>query len=177
MYKKLFGGMILISLVVAGCAKEQIYQSSPSMQTVSTQHYEVKLEPLRAEGYNYYNKFRYQFTNKTNGDLVIDWAETFYLQNGKRYGHFGWLGLTFEELRGIKEEPDITVAAGQTETAVLFPLKLVGWKEDGVRMKATMPEAGFTHGVVPAGNNGMSIAVLQDGKVLRKNILVTITQE
>ena len=25
------------------------------MQTVSTTHYEVKLEPLRAEGYNYYN--------------------------------------------------------------------------------------------------------------------------
>jgi len=85
--------------------------------------------------------------------------------------------LTFEELRGIKEEPDIIVGAGQTETAVLFPLKLMGWKEEGVRMKATTPEAGFTNGVIPAGQNGMSIAVLQDGKVLRKNILVTITQD
>ena len=178
MYKNILWGVALISLVVAGCAtKEQIYQSSPSIQTVSTQHYEVKLEPLRAEGYNYYNKFRYQFTNKTKGDLVIDWSETFYLQNGKRYGNFGWEGLTFEELRGIKEEPDITVAAGQTETAVLFPLKLMGWKEEGVAMKATTPEAGFTNGVITAGKNGMSIAVLQDGKVLRKNILVTITQD
>ena len=178
MYKKLFWGMILISLVVAGCAnKEQIYQSSPSMQTVSTTHYEVKLEPLRAEGYNYYNKFRYQFTNKTNGDLVIDWSETFYLQNGKRYGNFGWEGLTFEELRDLKEEPDITVGAGQTQSAVLFPAKLIGWREEGVRMKATTPEAGFTLGVIPAGETGMSIAVLQDGKVLRKNILVTITQD
>jgi hypothetical protein len=178
MYKNILWGVALISLVVAGCAtKEQIYQSSPSIQTVSTQHYEVKLEPLRAEGYNYYNKFRYQFTNKTNGDLVIDWSETYYLQNRKRYGNFGWEGLTFEELRGLKEEPDITVAAGQTETAVLFPLKLVGWKEEGVRMKANTPEAGFTNGVITVGKNGMSIAVLQDGKVLRKNILVTITQE
>ena len=178
MYKNILWGVTLISLVVAGCAtKEQIYQSSPSIQTVSTQHYEVKLEPLRAEGYNYYNKFRYQFTNKTNGDLVIDWSETYFLQNGKRYGNFGWDGLTFDELRGIKEEPDITVAAGQTGTAVLFPLKLMGWKEEGVRMKATTPEAGFTNGVIPVGQNGMSIAVLQDGKVLRKNILVTITQE
>ncbi len=177
MYKKLFWGMILISLVVAGCAKEQIYQSSPSMQTVNTQHYEVKLEPLRAEGYNYYNQFRYQFTNKTNGDLVIDWSETYYLQNGKRYGNFGWEGLTFEELRDLKEEPDITVGAGQTQSALLFPAKLIGWREEGVRMKATTPEAGFTLGVIPAGENGMSIAVLQGGKVLRKNILVTITQE
>jgi len=177
MYKNILWGVALISLVVAGCAKEQIYQSSPSMQTVSTQHYEVKLEPLRAEGYNYYNQFRYQFTNKTNGELIIDWSETYYLQNGKRYGNFGWEGLTFEELRGLKEEPDIRVAAGQTETAVLFPAKLIGWKEEGVRMKATTPEAGFTNGVIPVGQNGMSIAVLQDGKVLRKNILVTITQE
>jgi hypothetical protein len=177
MYKKFFWGMILISLVMAGCAKEQIYQSSPAMQTVSTRHYEVKLEPLRAEGYNYYNQFRYSFTNKTDGDLTIDWSETYYLQNGKRYGHFGWVGLTFEELRGLKEEPDITVAAGQTETGVLFPMKLIGWKEEGARMEATTPEAGFTNGIIPAGENGMSIAVLQDGKVLRKRILVTITQD
>ncbi|MFC1880046.1 hypothetical protein ACFL2S_00940 [Thermodesulfobacteriota bacterium] len=177
MYKKLLWGAIFISLVVAGCAKEQIYQSKPGMQTVSTRDYEVKLEPLRAEGYNYYNQFRYSFTNKTNGDLIIDWSETFYLQNGKKYGHFGWVGLTFEELRDIKEQPDITVAAGQTEKADLFPLKLIGWKEEGVSLKATTPEAGFTNGIIPAGENGMSIAVLKDGKVLRKKILVTITQE
>ena len=177
MSKKLFWGMILMSLVMAGCAKEQIYQSSPAMQTVSTQHYEVKLEPVRAEGFNYYNQFRFTFTNKTDGELVIDWSETYYLQNGKRYGHFGWVGLTFEELRGLKEEPDITVGPGQTDSAVLFPMKLIGWKEEGVNMKATTPEAGFTNGVIPAGENGMSIAVLQDGKVLRKRILVTITQD
>jgi len=168
---------LFISLILVGCAGEQIYQSNPSMQTVSTQHYEVKLEPMRAEGFNYYNKFRYSITNKTNGDLVLDWSETYYLQNGKRYGNFGWVGLTFEELRGIKEEPDITLGPGQTDSAVLFPLKLVGWREEGVRMKATTPEAGFTNGVIPAGENGMSIAVMQDGKVLRKRILVTITQE
>ena len=167
--------ILFVLLVSAGCAKEQIYQSSPPMQTVSTQHYEVKLEPLRAEGYNYYNKFRYQFTNKTNGDLIIDWSETFYLRNGKKYGHFGWIGLTFEELREIKEEPNITIAPGETDSSEIFPLKLMGWKEEGVRMKATTPEAGFTNTPLPEGENGMSIAVLKDGKLLRKKILVNIT--
>jgi hypothetical protein len=147
------------------------------MQTVSTQDYEVKLEPLRAEGYNYYNRFRFSFTNKTGGDLVIDWSQTYYLQNGKRYGRFGWQGLTFEELRDIKEKPDVSVGAGQTDSAVIFPLKLIGWKQVGVMMKATTPEAGFTHGVIPAGENGMTIAVIQNGKMLRTSVLVTITQE
>ena len=177
MFKKLIWGAVFISLIMVGCAGEQIYRSNPSMQTVSTQHYEVKLEPLRAEGYNYYNQFRCTFTNKTSGDLIIDWSETYYLQNGKRYGNFGWVGLTFEELRGVKEESDITIGPGQTDSAVLFPLKLVGWREEGVTMKATTPEAGFTNGIIPAGENGISIAVMQDGKVLRKRVLVTITQE
>ena len=177
MSKKIIWGAIVISMIMVGCAGEQIYHSNPSMQTVNTSHYEVKLEPLRAEGYNYYNQFSFSFANKTNRDLVIDWSETYYLQNGKRYGNFGWVGLTFEELRGIKEEPDLTVAPGQSRTNVLFPLNLVGWREEGVRLKAATPEAGFTYGVIPAGENGMSIAVLKDGEVLRKRVLVTITQE
>ena len=177
MYKKFVWGAIFILLILIGCAGEQVYRSNPSMQTASTQHYEIKLEPLRAEGYNYYNRFRFTFTNKTSGDLVIDWSQTYYLQNGNRYGRFGWEGLTFEELRGINEEPDLTVAAGQTDSAVIFPLKLIGWKEEGVSMKATTPEAGFTNGVIPAGENGMSIAVIQNGKVMRTSVLVTISQE
>ena len=177
MSKKIIWGAIIFSMIMVGCAGEQIYRSNPAMQTVSTTHYEVKLEPLRAEGYNYYNQFRAEFTNKTDGDLVVDWSETYYLQNGKRYGNFGWDGMTFEELRDIKDEPDITVGAGETRSNVLFPTKLIGWREEGVRMKATTPEAGFTLGVIPAGEHGMSIAVIKDGKVLRKRVLVTITQE
>ena len=44
-------------------------------------------------------------------------------------------------------------------------------------MKAATPEAGFTLGVIPAGENGMSIAVIKDGKTLRKRVLVNITQK
>ena len=170
-------GITIISLVLTGCAKEQIYSSSPPMQTVSTSSFEVKLEPLKAEGYDYYNRFRYQFNNKTNGDLVIDWSETFYLRNGKKYGHFGWKGLTFDVLREVKKEPKITIAPGKRDATELFPVKLIGWKEDGVRMKATTPEAGFTLTPLPEGENGMSIAVIEDGKLLRKKILVNIKMD
>jgi hypothetical protein len=177
MHKKIFWGLIIFSLVFVGCAKEQIYTSTPPMQTASSSSFEVQLEPLKAEGYNFYNRFRYQFTNKTNGDLVIDWSQTFYLRNGKRYGHFGWEGLTFEQLREVKEEPKITIAPGEKDSIEIFPVKLIGWKEDGVRMKATTPEAGFTLTPLPEGENGMSIAVMQDGKLLREQILVKITMD
>ena len=168
-------GIAIFSFVLTGCAKEQIYSSSPPMQTAGTASFEVTLEPLKAEGYDYYNRFRCQFTNKTNGDLIIDWSETFYLRNGKKYGHFGWEGLTFEQLREVKEAPKITIAPGKKDTIDLFPAKLIGWKEEGVRMKASTPEAGFTLTPLPEGENGMSIAVLKDGKLLREKIMVNIT--
>ena len=112
-----------------------------------------------------------------NGDLVIDWSKTFYVQNGKNHGLFGWEGLTFDQLREAEAEPKITIAAGKKESIELFPLRLVGWREEGVRMKATTPEAGFTLTPLPEGEIGMSIAVLQDGKLLRKKILVNIKLE
>jgi hypothetical protein len=174
MFKNILWGAALISLAIVGCAKEQIYSSTPPMQGISTSAFEVKLEPLLAEGYNYYNRFRFEFTNKSSSNLFVVWSKSYYLQNKKRYGLFGWEGLTFEQLRGLQDEPDIATAPGQKETLVIFPLKLIGWKEEGVRMKATTPEAGFTNGVIPAGDNGISLAVMDDGKLVRQDILVQI---
>jgi hypothetical protein len=97
--------------------------------------------------------------------------------NGKRNGNFGWEGLTFDELRGIEEEPDVTIPPGGKDAIQIFPLQLVGWREDGVRMKDNTPEAGFTLGVIPEGEVGLSIGVMKDGNMLRKNILVNIAKK
>jgi hypothetical protein len=177
MFRSILWGVTLISLIVAGCAKQQIYSSNPPLQTVSTNKFEVMLEPLRAEGYNYFNRFRFKFTNKSDKNLVVVWSKSYYLQNGKRYGRFGWEGMTFEQLRGLQEEPDIATAPGSTEALVIFPLQLIGWKEEGVMMKASTPEAGFTNGVIPEGKNGISLGVLDNGKLVREDILLNITMD
>lgn len=175
MYRSILWGLTLFMLIAAGCAKKQIYSSNPPMQTAGTSKFEVKLEPMRAEGYDYFNRFRFEFTNKSDKDLVVSWSKSYYLQNGKRYGLFGWEGLTFEQLRGLQEEPDIATPPGRTESLVIFPLQLIGWREEGVRMKAATPEAGFTNGVIPAGQNGISLAVMDNGQLVRKDVLVEIT--
>lgn len=172
MIKRFTLGIAVFSLLLTGCAKEQIYSSNPPMRTISNDLFEATLEPLKAERYNYYNSFRWVFTNKTDKDLIIDWSDTFYLQDKRRYGQFGWDGMTFEELRGLKESPDIAVAAGETNTSVIFPLRLLGWREEGVRKKSNRPEDGFTLGVITPGENGMSLAVRQNGKLIRKNIMM-----
>jgi hypothetical protein len=88
----------------------------------------VKLEPLRAEGYHYFNRFRFVFKNKTDNQLVIDWSDTYYLENGRNNGRFGWKEMTFEQLKEVKESPAITIAPGDTRTNEIFPLQLLGWR-------------------------------------------------
>ena len=78
MKKKIALGIVIFLLVLTGCAKEQIYSSSPPMKTVSNDLYEAKLEPLKAERYNYYNSFRFMFRvpelfNSTKDQLVLSY--------------------------------------------------------------------------------------------------------
>jgi hypothetical protein len=175
MHKQTVWQAVLIALVIAGCATERIYRSNPVEVAASNNFYEVKLEPLRAEGYNYFNRFRFVFKNKTNKDLIIDWSETYYLQNGRKNGHFGRKEMTFDELKEVNQSPDITIAPGDTRTNEIFPLQLLGWRERSAKVQGTTPEAGFDLGVVPVGENGMDLAVRQDGKLFREKIFINIT--
>ena len=83
--------------------------------------------------------------------------------------------MTFEELRGLKKSPEVTVAGGQTNNNIIFPLRLMGWREEGVRKKSNKPEDGFTLGVITPGENGMSLAIRQNGELIRENILMNFT--
>ena len=167
--------MVVVAFIFAGCSTVKVYRSDPPTQLASNDYFDAEFEPQRAKGYDYFNSFRFVLTNKTDKDFILDWSKTYYLRNGKRHGNFGWEGLTFEQLRDIQEEPEILIGPGKTDSIEIFPTKLIGWKEEGVRMKATTPEAGFTLTPLPEGENGMSIAVLQNGKLLRKRIVVKIT--
>jgi hypothetical protein len=168
--------IMLLLVVLTGCATERIYSSTPAVQTFSSDLYQFEFEPQRKEGFDYFNSFRFKFTNKTSEELIIDWENTFYLQNGRNNGHFGWQGMTFEQLREVTEAPLITVAAGSTHSNVIFPLRLIGWKR-GIeeKPKGTAPEDSFDLGVVPPGENSINLAVRRGDQLIRKKITVTIS--
>ena len=178
MNKRRLGCLFIVLVFMAGCATTgHMYQSNPKIQSTGTASFEATLEPLKAEGYDYYNSFRFGFTNKTDKDLIIVWSKSYYLHNGKKRGLFGWEGLTFEQLKGLKEEPDQILKAGESETTQIFPLTLLGWQDMGEKKKGSTPEEGFTLGLLPEGENGLSLAVKQNGKITRKKLNVTITRE
>lgn len=148
MHKQCAWGIIFIWLVliVTGCAAVEVYSSSPAVQKMSNNYFNVELEPQHQEGQNFFTSFRFVLTNKTKKDLHVDWENTFYLLNGRRSGRFLWEGVDWEALKKIRNQPLVPVAAGDTVTAVVFPKSLAGRSKIG-----TTTGLRYTRGPLPAG--------------------------
>jgi hypothetical protein len=178
--KKLFGPILILLFILAGCAQVRVYSSNPASQSISNAYYDAEFEPQLAEGMRYFNAFRLVITNKTDKDLILDWSKTYYLLNGRRNGQFGWDEMTFEELRGIKGQPLVTIRPENTHSNVVFPLKLIAWEEytrGGTRKQDSKPEESFYPGVIPEGESGISLYIKQDDKVIQERITTNITLE
>jgi len=171
MHKQWAWGIIFIwlALTVTGCAAVEVYSSSPAVQKMSNNYFNVELEPQHQEGQNFFTSFRFVLTNKTKKDLHVDWENTFYLVNGRRSGRFLWEGVDWEALKKIRNQPLVPVAAGDTVTAVVFPKSLAGRSKIG-----TTTGLRYTRGPLPAGENGMFLVVRQNGREIRKKIVVKI---
>ncbi len=155
-----------------GCAGTPVYTTDVPRIQKENEGFEITLEPRTAEGYSYLNAFRFVFTNKTQGVVEILWNETYYLMNGKRNGHFGWQGMTFEDLDRVRERPAIAVGPGETITQVLFPGRLLARQtaQERIRLGRSGPEGQFDPGPLPEGGNGMDLAVRQGGGIVREKL-------
>jgi len=178
MKKKVFRPILILLFILAGCAQVRVYSSNPAFQSVSNAYYDAEFEPQLAEGRHYFNAFRLVITNKTDKDLVLDWSKTYYLLNGRRNGQFGWEEMTFEELRGIKDQPHVIIRPENTLSNVVFPLKLIAWEEyrkGSTRKQDSKPEESFYPGVIPEGESGISLYITQGDKVIQERITFKIT--
>jgi hypothetical protein len=178
--KKVLGPILVLLFILAGCAQVRVYSSNPASQSISNAYYDAEFEPQLAEGMRYFNAFRLVITNKTDKDLVLDWSKSYYLLNGRRNGQFGWDEMTFEELKGIKDQPLVTIRPKNTHSNVVFPLKLLAWEEyirGGSRKKDSKPEESFYPGVIPEGENSIILYIKQDDKVIQERITCHITLE
>ena len=50
---------IYLALAVTGCAAVQVYSSSPEVQKISNDYFNVELEPQLQEGQNFFTSFRF----------------------------------------------------------------------------------------------------------------------
>ena len=164
--------LMVIFLILTGCATVPVYTSEPTTQTVQNDFFLVELEPHLASGKNYFESFRYVFVNKSNTDLMLDWQNTFYLKNGKRFGRWGWKGMTLEQLQELEKQPQFTVAPGDTISGLIFPLSMVA-KRGFTEIQRDEPTARY--GIIPESESGMLLTVRQGERVFREKLICRIS--
>ena len=156
---------------MSGCATFKIWSSSPSVQTISNDDFEVSFEPLLKEGQKFYDRFQFRFKNKTDGQLIIDWQNSRYLQAGRENGHFVFKGVTTENIGNL---PPDTVAPGAELAKKIAPLRLVGL--DKLSSRSIQPgEKPISAGIIPAGEHGLLLVVKQGEKKIPVKIQLKIS--
>jgi len=156
---------------MSGCATVKIWSSSPSTQLVTNNAFEASLEPLLKEGQKFYDRFQFRFKNKTDGQLIIDWQNSRYLQDGRKNGPFIFKGIKAEDIENL---PSDTVAPGAELSKEIAPLRLVGL--DKLSSRSIQPgEKSINAGVIPAGEHGLLLVIKQGEKKIPVKIQLKIS--
>jgi len=158
--------------MVTGCAPTLISISTPEIQTVENSNYSAQFEPL-SEGKNFFDAFRLSITNKTSNDLQIDWTKTRYLHNGHDLGIFAFRGIQPKDIRNLTIPPDI-IPAGHSFSKEITPIKLLAREPLTGKGKQASK---ITPGPIPNGKNGIFLFIRQNGKQIKENITVNITEK
>ena len=176
MIKGLFKVLPLSIVILIGCSTVKVYDTDPSYKEVKNDYFYLLIEPQPAARGNFFNTFRFVLTNNTDKPMTIDWANTHYIHNGRRNGHFGWEGMSFEELNAVRNNPHTRIDARETISEIIFPLNLLARMSlsDRARLGGPGPEGQFAFGPLPAGQNGMLLTVIQNGQQFQETLLFNI---
>ncbi len=104
--------------------------------------------------------------------MEIDWNRTKYLYEGKNEGLFVFSGVDPETVKNATILKDI-IPAGGTFVRDIVPFKLIAFTP--LREQSIDTEGhNIVAGLIPAGENGIFLVILQDGKSARATIVVEI---
>ena len=172
-------GSICVSLFIlgaAGCASTQLrsWTSNPSFRVSSNPCYQVRFEPVKVDS-PFFEMFLVSITNVSNDNLEIDWNKTRYIHNNRSQGGFVFKGIEPKDIKASSIPAD-TVSAGQSLSRKIAPIKLLGWTR--FRDTSVNPdESGFSPGILPEGENGISLVARCNGEEVVEKLSLTISSE
>lgn len=176
MMAQTFLALTLVVFLAVGCAPAKTWTSRPALQASDTAVFRAELEPLRADG-AFYDSFRLVVRNKTEKTIVLDWNESRYIRDGREIGLFGFKGIPArEQMKEMKAPRTESIAAGGTLTKLICPWKAVAYSP--VTHDDVGPgESAFSCGMLPRGENGISLVIRVDGKEVREKVTVSLIEE
>jgi hypothetical protein len=152
--------MLVIGFALWGCTgihqspSRWVWIAQPEFIEVNNQMLRARIEPQKGE-FPFYAFFLLTITNKSSAALMIDWNASQYLFNGRANGVFVFEGIDPEAVKSATVPMEV-VAPGSVATREILPLRLVAWSP--IREK-TANGRSITPGMIPAGENGIRLAV------------------
>ncbi|MDA8140156.1 MAG: hypothetical protein M0036_16030 [Desulfobacteraceae bacterium] len=158
----------------SGCATPpvQTWHSIPQVQTITGPTFEAQLEPVKEKD-PFFVGFRLTVHNKTQSPLQVDWNATHYFHNGKDQGILIFEGIDPENIQG--KIPPESIAAGETFTRVIFPLRTIAFLPRSQRPE--QGRRGFMAGVLPAGESKIVLSLKQNDQQLQTSLSLRLKAE
>ena len=165
--------IVFLLILLTACAptkKIKNWISSPSVQKGGNESFGVRFEPLKGDK-KFFVSFRLSVMNKTNKSLKIDWNKTRYIYKGQPYGGFVFYGI---DPATIKDSiPPDFIEPGKLFSKEIFPTNLVAFTP--IREVVLDKEGrGIYPGPIPAGENGISLVILQGEQEIVEKIVLNI---
>ena len=171
----LLGKLLVPALILAGCsAATYTYSSHPLSGQLDTEMFRARFTPEKGEGV-YYSWFRLDVENLSGTPVEIDWNQTSYVLDGKNRGPFVWEGIAPQQIKA-RAVPASIVAPGQTFSRQISPLAKVAIAHRS-DYSAGKDKPGLYSGILPPGENGILLAVRVTGQLVRKKLVVVITEK
>ena len=166
--------LLAVMLIFSGCAAPKKWVSEPEFREADNPFCRIKVSVLPSASGTFLNAFEVELVNKTNAGLIIDWNRSHYLYNGKTAGMFVFKDIQPESIRDKSVPPD-TVLPGSTFTKTIAPYRLVA-KAPAREPRKDVTESDFSFGPLPAGENGVHLAIRQNGETSNETITFTIQE-
>ncbi len=173
--KLLLVNVLLTVLVLAGCsAVTYDYTSSPESGRLETSLFEATFTPEKDDA-NYFAWFKLEISNLSGEPFEIDWNQTRYLLDGKNRGGFAFEGIVPATIKD-GTIPNEVIAPGQKFLKQISPVAKIAMAERK-DYSAGKEKPGIYSGILPAGENGIVLAIQTNGQLVRKKLVVVITEE
>lgn len=160
-------------LIFIGCAAQKpqkVWQSLPVVQRTSMEFFEVQIKPLKLDN-PFFVAFELTVNNKSSSPLEINWNKTRYLYKGQEKGIFVFRGMDPQTIKK-RTIPNEHIPAGSRMTKRIAPARTIAWMP---RHQSPKPgERGFIPGILPGGDNSVSLVLSQKGREFRQTLTIKI---
>jgi hypothetical protein len=175
--QRAIGFWVLIGLSLAGCSgtgprSTAAWTAQPESRSVDHPLFEAMIVPQKGEA-PYYVSFLLTVTNKSDADLMVDWNSSRYLFNGRPEGALVFEGIDPEMVK-TATVPGDAIAPGGLFSRVIMPLRLIAWSP---LKESTASSRSITPGMLPAGENGIRLAVQHDTGPIAIPLSIRIVRE